>query len=184
MDKIWQFVLNKPRIEIAYIDLYRLSCVQNCICPDYRAFIFFPDRVILNARRYLEISTFGLAPQPGQKVWPRPCVFKVWEGIAPPPPILTASTGVDLNLNRTLHPLRRDILLGDNSFWAWFCKCPNSATHLPHKLWTHYIVTCKCSISSQADQSIQNPQPFEKRWADNPICECSWLQELQWCSIG
>ena len=31
----------------------RLSCVQNCICPDYRAFIFFPDRVILNARRHL-----------------------------------------------------------------------------------------------------------------------------------
>ena len=52
----------------------RLSCVQNCICPDYRAFKiayvqtivrsklhmsrlscvhFFPDRVILNARRHL-----------------------------------------------------------------------------------------------------------------------------------
>ena len=51
----------------------RLSCVQNCICPDYRAFKiayvqtilrsklhmsrlscvhFFPDRVILNARRH------------------------------------------------------------------------------------------------------------------------------------
>ena len=42
----------------------RLSCVQNCVCPDYWAFkfayvqtivgsFFFPDRVILNARRHL-----------------------------------------------------------------------------------------------------------------------------------
>ena len=46
------------------LHMSRLSCVQNCICPDYRAFkiayvqtivrsFFFPDRVILNARRHL-----------------------------------------------------------------------------------------------------------------------------------
>ena len=46
------------------LQVSRLSCVQNCICPDYRAFkianvqtivrsFFFPDRVILNARRHL-----------------------------------------------------------------------------------------------------------------------------------
>ena len=57
------------------LHMSRLSCVQNCTCPDYRAFkiayvqtivrsklhmsrlscvhFFFPDRVILNARRHL-----------------------------------------------------------------------------------------------------------------------------------
>ena len=56
------------------LHMSRLSCVQNCVCPDYRAFKiayvqtsvrsklhmsrlscvdFFPDRVILNARRHL-----------------------------------------------------------------------------------------------------------------------------------
>ena len=60
------------------LHMSRLSCVQNCICPDYRAFkiayvqtivrSFFFQTVCISTLCVhfgLDISTFGLAPQPG-----------------------------------------------------------------------------------------------------------------------
>ena len=53
------------------LPMSRISCIQSCLCPDYRAFVgvsrpcnFEITTPLLCVQFGLDISTFGLAPQP------------------------------------------------------------------------------------------------------------------------